>query len=53
MNLTLGDTRLIINVCAANDLLRNQAAYVLARLSRSVARFLARPPVDRYRPIRS
>lgn len=30
MNLKLGDTRLIINVCAANGLLRNQAAYVLA-----------------------
>lgn len=30
MNLTKGDTRLIINVSAANDLLRNQAAYVLA-----------------------
>lgn len=30
MNLNKGDTRLIINVCAANDLLRNQAAYVLA-----------------------
>jgi hypothetical protein len=30
MDLARGDTRLIINVCAANDLLRNQAAYVLA-----------------------
>lgn len=30
MNLSLGDTRLIINVCAANDALRNQTAYVLA-----------------------
>lgn len=30
MNLSTGDTRLIINVCAANGLLRNQAAYVLA-----------------------
>jgi len=30
MDLSKGDTRLIINVCAANDLLRNQCAYVLA-----------------------
>lgn len=30
MDLKLGDSRLIVNVCAANDLLRNQAAYVLA-----------------------
>jgi len=30
MDLRTGDTRLIINVCAANDLLRNQCAYVLA-----------------------
>lgn len=30
MDLRIGDTRLIINVCAANDLLRNQCAYVLA-----------------------
>lgn len=30
MDLSKGDTRLIINVCAANGLLRNQAAYVLA-----------------------
>ena len=30
MDLRVGDTRLIINVCAANDLLRNQAAYVLS-----------------------
>jgi len=30
MDLSTGDTRLIINVCAANELLRNQCAYVLA-----------------------
>lgn len=30
MDMKLGDTRLIVNVCAANGLLRNQAAYVLA-----------------------
>jgi hypothetical protein len=30
MDLSKGDTRLIINVCAANGLLRNQCAYVLA-----------------------
>lgn len=30
MDLSKGDTRLIINVCAANELLRNQCAYVLA-----------------------
>lgn len=30
VNLSTGHTRLIINVCAANGLLRNQAAYVLA-----------------------
>jgi len=30
MDLRTGDTRLIINVCAANELLRNQCAYVLA-----------------------
>lgn len=30
MDLSKGCTRLIISVCAANDLLRNQAAYVLA-----------------------
>lgn len=29
MNLEKGHTRLIVNVCAANGLLRNQAAYVL------------------------
>ena len=30
MNLDLGDTRLLIEACKAHDLLRNQAAYVLA-----------------------
>jgi len=30
MNLDTGDTRLILSVCKANGLLRNQAAYVLA-----------------------
>jgi len=30
MNLTLGDTRLIIDTCQKHGLLRNQAAYVLA-----------------------
>ncbi len=30
MDLKLGDSRLIVNVCAANGLLRNQTAYVLA-----------------------
>lgn len=30
MDMKLGDTRLIVNVCAANGLLRNQTAYVLA-----------------------
>ncbi len=53
MNLVLGDTRLILDACRKHGLLRNQAAYVLARLMRSADRFFSRPPFAMYRFIRS
>lgn len=47
MKMDLGYTRLIIEECRKAGLLRNQCAYVLARLDRSVARFFSRPPLAR------
>ena len=46
MNLTLGDTRLIIAACKKEGLLRNQAAYVLATAYHETARTMK--PVREY-----
>lgn len=47
VNLTLGDTQLIINTCVKHDLLRNQAAYVLATAYWETARNM-KPVVEAY-----
>lgn len=47
VNLTLGDTQLIINTCIKHKLLRNQAAYVLATAYWETARTI-KPVVEAY-----
>lgn len=47
ISLGRGDTRLLIEECKLQGLLRNQAAYVLERPERAVARFFSRPPLAR------
>lgn len=47
VNLTTGDTRLIINTCKKHGLLRNQAAYVLATAKWETAHTM-KPVVEAY-----